>query len=321
MNASNNALQSQTQTFNAPQTSAPSIASSAMISELSISQWTGRILDPNASADVAKAKNADANVARVHKDLLGKCDELRAVQKFVTMVRNSHLAMTMPWSDSGLRLLPTAQYFKYHNVMTQYEDEFNRLTEQFIHAYDTAVIEAQLKLGDLFNPDEYPTVDAIRRKFAFRLSYVPIPDAGDFRVDIGNRAEQELRDSYREYYERQVSTAMGDIWKRLHTALEHMSAKLNDAPRYREDKDGNKVRINTQMHATLVPNMLELIDLMGVCNITGDTQMTAIQHQLESTFRGITTDALKEDPFLRSTTRAEVDNVLATINSLPSLDF
>lgn len=34
---------------------------------------------------------------------------------------------TMPWSNSGLRLLPTSKYFKYHQTMTalQMEDREN----------------------------------------------------------------------------------------------------------------------------------------------------------------------------------------------------
>jgi len=295
-----------------PNVSAPSIASSAMLVDLHITSWTARKRDKNASAEIAASKGAKEKATRLYKDMLADCEELSVINKFITRIReNTHRFMTLPWSDGGTRLLTTAQYFDYHNIMTQAKAEFEGYVDAFCDVYDDAVIEARLTLKDLYNPADYPPTEEVRKKFSFVLAYTPVPSAGDFRVDIGTQANNELREQFERASRDRINMAMMDMWKRLHTALKHMSEKL-DSPTGKSDK---------RFHATLVPNMLDLIDVMGKCNITGDSQMTAIQHQLESTFRGITTDALKEDAFLRASTKSEVDNVLATINSLPSLDF
>ena len=103
----------------APRISVPSIASSAMLVELSISVWTGIKKDKRASQDVEAQNGADTGVAKVSKKLLGDCAELKAVQDFTANVRTGiHYAMTMPWSNSGLRLLPTVKYFDYTKTMT-----------------------------------------------------------------------------------------------------------------------------------------------------------------------------------------------------------
>lgn len=62
--------------MNAPTINAPSIASSAVLIDLSISTWTGRKLDKRASNDVTASNNAAKGVANVHKKLLGDCAEL-----------------------------------------------------------------------------------------------------------------------------------------------------------------------------------------------------------------------------------------------------
>ena len=85
----------------------PSISSSATLVELGISKWTGRKLDKKASADVASANYAKSGVANVHKKLLGDCAELKAIDTLVGEARTAHYSMTMPWSDTGLRLLTT----------------------------------------------------------------------------------------------------------------------------------------------------------------------------------------------------------------------
>ena len=285
---------------------APSIGSSSMLCELSISTWTGRKKDRKASEDVTTDNRAASGVASVHKKLLADCQELVAVQKFTANSRNIHYAMTMPWSDTGLRLLPTAQYFKYHQTMTDIQNEYDRLVDLFLSGYEWEITQASAKLGDLFHRDEYPSVDSLRNKFGFRLSYIPLPDAGDFRIDIGNEATEQVKEHYQSYYSTQLNNAMNDVWQRTHKALSAMSERLDYS-----DNDDKKI-----FRDTLVTNVLDMVELLNVCNVNGDSQMTAARMKLEDAFRGVNADALREDEHLRSETKRTVDEV---IKSLPSI--
>ena len=293
---------------NQPAVNAPSIGSASMLVELSISTWTGRKLDKRASQDVIARNNADAGIANVHKKLLGNCDELTAVQKFTANVRNLHYGMTMPWSDTGLRLLPTAQYMKYHTAMTEVQNEYERMVQTFLDAYDWAITQSQAKLGDVFDPADYPSTDSIASKFRFRFSYIPLPDAGDFRIDIGNEGNELVRSHYQSYYAEQLKTAMDDVWQRAYKALSKMSERLDYA-----DHEQKKV-----FRDTLVSNVTDMVELLNVCNVTGDSQMAALAMKLDDTLRGVTPDALREDGYLRAETKRAVDDV---IKSLPSIDM
>ena len=292
-------------------TSVPSISSAAMLVELSIGTWTGRKLDKRASQDVTASNHADKGVANVHKKLLGDCAELDAVQKFTANARNVHYACTMPWSDTGLRLLPTTQYFKYHQEMTQLQSEYQRLVTAFLDAYNWEIQNSQLKLGDLFNADEYPSADSLTSKFRFKMNYMPLPDAGDWRVSIGNETEDALRSQYEGYYATQLQAAMGDVWRRAHDALTKMSERLD----YADDMTRKVFR------DSLVSNVTDIVELLGACNVTGDPVMSAAQRDLDEAMRGITPDALREDPYLRAETRRKVNEVRKTIDNLPSLGF
>ena len=293
---------------NQPAVNAPSIGSASMLVELSISTWTGRKLDKRASQDVTTRHPADAGIANVHKKLLGNCDELTAVQKFTANVRNLHYGMTMPWSDTGLRLLPTAQYFKYHQAMTEVQNEYERMVQTFLDAYDWAIAQSQAKLGDMFDPADYPSTDSIASKFSFRFSYIPLPDAGDFRIDIGNEGNELVREHYQSYYADQLKSAMDDVWQRAYKALSKMSERLDYA-----DHEQKKV-----FRDTLVSNVTDMVELLNVCNVTGDSQMAALAMKLDDTLRGVTPDALREDGYLRAETKRAVDDV---IKSLPSIDL
>lgn len=207
-----------------------------------------------------------------------------------------------------MRLLPTAQYFKYHEQMTAIQNEFNRLVDNFLQRYADEVVDAQVTLGSLFNPDDYPTVDSLTSKFAFRLSYIPLPDAGDFRLDVNNDAMSQMQTQYQEYYGRQLKNAMNDVWRRVYDSLSKMSERLD----YQSDETKKIFR------DSMVSNVVDMVELLRVCNVTGDSQMSAMANKLDETLRGVTPDALREDGYLRAQTKRAVDDV---IKSLPSLDI
>lgn len=284
---------------------APSITSSAMLVELNISVWTARKLDKRASEEVVSNKNAAKGVANVNKKLLGDCAELDAVQKFTANARNMHYAMTLPWSDSGLRLLPTTQYFKYQQAITEVQAETERLVGEFMKAYTWEVTQAQVKLGDLFSRDDYPTEDSVRSKFRFKVNYIPLPEAGDFRVDIGNETKNALAEQYSKYYESQLKVAMDDVWQRAFDALNKMSERLDY---------GNETK--KIFRDSLVDNLMDVVSIMEACNITKDPRMTQAQLDIERALRGVTPDALREDTALRMETKRKVDDI---IKSLPGL--
>ncbi len=292
----------------APKIAVPSISGSAMLVELSIRNWAGRKLDKSASQKVTIDNRASTGVANVNKKLLGDCAELSAVLKFAANVRNSHYAMTMPWSDTGLRLLPTSQYFKYNEQMIALKAEYFRLVEEFLSSYGWEITQAQVKLGDLFNPDEYPSAASLQSKFGFGFTYIPLPEAGDWRIDIESDAKQELAQHYQSYYRRQLEAAMADVNQRAYDVLIRMSERLDY-----EDNETKKV-----FRDSLVTNVLEIADLMDACNLTNDPAMKGNAQTLRDLLRGIDADDLREDHRLRRATKKAVDEVIAT---LPSLGF
>ena len=101
---------------------------------------------------------------------------------------------------------------------------------------------------------------------------------------------------------------MNDVWQRAYDALSRMSERLDY-----QDNENKKI-----FRDTLVSNVTDMVELLHVCNVTGDSQMSALANQLDETLRGVTPDALREDAYLRAETKRTVDQV---IKSLPSLDI
>ena len=284
--------------------SAPSVSSASMLVDLSISVWTARKRDKAASEKVTRDSRAARGVASVNKNLLGDCAELDAVQKFAENVRTMHRSMTMPWSDLGLRLLPTAQFFKYQKQMTALQDEFNRLAANFIEAYSWEISEAQVKLGDMYNASEYPSTDSVRDKFAFRMSFVPLPAAGDWRVDMEEEARKALQSEYGSYFDRQMKSAMDDLWGRLRDTLTTLVRQLEPTG------EGEKAR---RIYDSVIDRAHEMVSMMGTCNITNDPDMAAMQTKLAAALDGTSADALRSDDDYKAETKRKLDEAIAAL--------
>ena len=212
--------------------------------------------------------------------------------------------MTQPWGDNGDRILNMAYFMEFKDRLTDYEQQFSTAVNDFLNDYDTLVAAAAFQLGDLFNREDYPTRETIESKFAMRYSMTPLPQSGDFRVDIGEDGLKELKDQYEQVMHTRVVGAMTEAWERLHDCLTRMSERL-------EDTEDGKRKI---FRDSLVENAIEICGLLKSFNITNDTRMDEMRKQLEDAMRGVDATSLRDSDSLREQTKRKVDNILSKFN-------
>ena len=278
-----------------------SIGSSAMLVELNISTWTARKLDKKVSAEVDVAKGAKTSAVNVNKNLLAGTGFLDTITKYAANARAWHLSQTLPWSDNGQRLLPVSNFITYKEQLGKLNENFDALVGKFIEAYPNLVSAAAFQLGDLFNRDEYPEADAIARKFKFNYNFFPVPQAGDFRVDIGEDAKQELALSCQHAYEDRLNNAMSEAWQRLHKCLSNISERLTV-------NDDGKEKI---FRDSLVENAHELIDLLTHLNITKDPKLEQARVELFNTIGHHDAESLRSSVVAKESVKSKVDAILS----------
>ena len=281
-----------------------SIGSSAMLVELNISTWTARKLDKKVSAEVDVAKGAKTSAVNVNKNLLAGTGFLDTITKYAANARAWHLSQTLPWSDNGQRLLPVSNFITYKEQLGKLNENFDALVGKFIEAYPNLVSAAAFQLGDLFNRDEYPEADAIARKFKFNYNFFPVPQAGDFRVDIGEEARKEIEASCNSLSNSRIESAMKDAWSRLHEHLLRMSERL----------DYDEVADKKIFRDTLVENAVELVDMLKHFNITRDPSMEQARLALHDAIYGYEASDLRESFIARESVKRKVDEILGKFN-------
>ena len=133
------------------------IASSASLVDMSISQWAARKKDKRASAEVAQANNAETGVANVTKDLLAGSPALKAIHDMTSAIRVFHQDMTFPWGMHNL--LPTARYFDYHNGITDMFQQWDNLVSEFLASYEWSLARTHVladRWGICLTPTSIP---------------------------------------------------------------------------------------------------------------------------------------------------------------------
>ena len=276
----------------------------AMLVEFNASVWTARKLDRSTTSEVVASKNAAAkDAARVNKHLLAGRTELDVITQAVNRARQYVYDNTAPWSDSGLRLLPNRNFMAFAARMNEFDEEVAGLVKSFVDIYPTLITAQAMALGDMFKRDDYPTANEIMTKFSFRVNYMPVPTSGDFRVDVGNAAQEELRKRLEELNQERIDNAMSDVRKRLGEHLKRMSDRLTTDYIAGEAK-------TRRFHDSLVDGALELCDLCKVLNFTGDTELESARSTLEKVLVGVDPQDLRKNEPLRQDTKKAVDAIL-----------
>jgi hypothetical protein len=279
-----------------------SIASSAVLVELNISVWTANKLDKGATDTVLASNSASKDSAQVRKNLMAGTDKRKKIADYAAKIRLYHNQTTLSWSDKGARLLPTSLFMDYKSNMNVYQRNMTTMIDDFYANYADLIDLAKHHMGDLFNPYDYPSIDELRNKFGFRLVFSPLPEGGDFRLDIPKADMDELGEQYESAFNDRLKDAMREPWEKLHKTLVHISEKLTDV----EGDDETKKRY----HDTLITNAQELCGLLTHLNVTKDPMLETARRSLELTMLGVDIDAIKESPDVRSSVKAKVDDIL-----------
>ena len=278
-----------------------SISSSALLVELNISVWPASKLDREITDKVNSDAGAVRGASQTKKNLFAGTSLRKDIADFAARVRLYHNRHTLPWADKGERMLPTALFIDYKQTMNGYERTFEMMCDNFFIEYPRLVAEAPTALQGLFKAEDYPEIEEVKQKFGFKRTVKPVPEAGDFRLDIPAEDLEEMRSTFINQQDKKLADAMREPWERLHKTLVGMSEKLTDV----EGDDGKK-----RYHDTLITNPLELCELLTKLNVTNDPKLEEARRQVELTMLGANIESIKEDADTRSELKSKVDNIL-----------
>jgi hypothetical protein len=300
----------------------PSLSSTAMLCSLSISAWSGYKYDREASDEIAELHAAEKDAGRYNKRLVPR-DALKEITKALGEARRDHESLTLPWGDNGMRVLPGATYMDHTNLMKQREADFNGVVTRFVDGFES-LVRTQKRLGTLLKVDDYPgMVDEagtlrlafphqLRALFSFKTEVLPLSDANDFRVRLGDEDRERVKRRITESIQASLRIATRDLWQRLYKGVSHMATRMAE---YNSAEDGKKPKLFDSM----VSNIVDVVDVLPKLNIAGDTELDRMADDVR---RSLLVDPkeLRKSAAMRSDTAkaaAEITQRMAAYMGVP----
>jgi len=188
----------------------------------------------------------------------------------------------------------------YKDEMNARRSLFDDMVSEFILEYPQLVQIARSSMGSLYNAEDYPSAEGVQDKFGFRLVFSPVPEAGDFRLDIPQQDLADMRADYDIAFNDRLADAMHMPWTKLHDMLTNMSAKLTGS-----DEDTQK-----RWHDTFLTNGYDLCAMLSHLNITKDPHLESARRQLETALLNTNIEAIKSDDAERDNLKTKLDAIL-----------
>ena len=273
------------------------LRSRAMLVTINISVWNPKRKDVSASLDTLIRNSASTKAGAFIKNLLpdGAVDDVKRLEQ---RIRATFYKWTLPWRDNGIRILPSAAWADFSSEIKTLRSEFEAAVGEFLLNYDTHRAKAQRTLGGLFNPSDYPPVALVRTKFGVNVSWHPLPDGQDFRVDIPEQDLQEVLDGMTQGLTESLHLGAQDLRKRFVDALFNIVDRLYVTDRIFRD--------------SLIINLRELCDTATKLNLTGDLEIESLIRS-SKTISEADPDDIRNDDSLRESVCNAARAVLAKI--------
>ena len=290
-----------------PEEYAPTLSSSMVLVGLNQHVPTFKKLDKKQTAKLNRECNAERNTASVRKQYI-QCEELTVLNKVKSDQYDFHIGSTVPWFDGGIRGLYNKFLQGYMTEMDEWTALFEEKVEEFMEVYSWEKTEMDARMGSLYDARLYPPEEELRKRFGVEVNYIVLAEAGDFRCEVAAEAAEVVRTGYDKLLNDRKEAAYKDVYNRLLEPIQNMSKMLD----YR---DGEKP---TGFRDTRVPNVEKMLEVLRVCNVGDDPEMERTRLALANVLQGVSCDSLREDGYLRSNTKRDLD---AIIKNLPTLNI
>ena len=258
------------------------ITRDAMLVTLRIHNWSGKRYDRKASDHVALHHDADADAGRYTKRLLPRA-AFAALTRAVSAARSAHYDNTLPWDDQGRRLLSVDNFERYTTVLDGCIEQMVHARTRFLEDYDFHVARARASLGRLFDPGDYPAKEALAGKLRIRYQVAPVEDASHFLARLGAEDAARVRRGIERDVEARIEGALGELYRRLGSAVERVGERLRDG------EDGKPLVFRN----TMIEHLRALVDVAPRLNLFGDAHLAQLCEEVKERIASVEPDALR----------------------------
>jgi hypothetical protein len=280
-----------------------SLQSRALLAVLTIRKWDARVSDKRVNQSVASSFNTNQGVGNYSKKLLPGEKQLANINALAATIRQKFYKATLPWGIDGTFILPSALYTSFTETFNEDRRAWEQLVDDFVDAYPSLQQRAKEKLGDLYNPNEYPSPQMIRKRFHMEVNFMEVP-TGDFRCSLTDDEIDFIRRDVQRKTKEAEELAMREVWQRLFDRVEHIANKLSDPEAIFRD--------------SMLENAQEIVDLLPKLNIANDEKLEQLRNEVQKRLLNTSPKELRTNPVLRKAKAKEASAIVSAMSAFMS---
>ncbi len=227
--------------------------------------------------------------------------------KAVTAVRGRAVAywkgISLPYPEPGIRLIRQADIQDFDQRMADFRDELDTAVTDLNRHFDELRSAARNRLGDLFNPADYP--HSLIGLFAIEHDFPSIEPPNYLRQLSPELYEQECQRMQLRFDEA-VQLAEQAFLEELTKLVEHVTERLNG------QTDGRpKV-----FRDTAITNLNEFFERFRKLNVRSNEQLDELVDRAQQIVGGIEPQRLRDNGVLRQQVATQLAGVQSSLDGL-----
>ncbi|MCK5611959.1 hypothetical protein KAR91_59365 [Candidatus Pacearchaeota archaeon] len=269
--------------------------------QIKTSVWTGKI---KASTAAVNKTDADADFLSIHKSLVSK-ECLKPIENIRNLARGWVANRSLPFTVTGVLFIPKDMIEDVDQMLSVYQNQFYDKVDCFVDDYETYTRQAKDKLGELYNPTDYPK--DIRRKFSFEWNFFVM--AAPDKMSILSPA----------IYEREKENFQATMNEFEETAMQAMRSTFSGMmSRISERLSGEKKKT---FKDTTITNIRQFIKDFKSMNITDDKELEMLVARADECLgTKVTPEDLRTNDSLRLSLAGKMSFIDHQVSELVSED-
>lgn len=253
-------------------------------------------------------EGTDPEMVRVSKAILSG-PEYRAIARCDHRIRVRVARLGLPISSyfKGATVIPVTLLDEVEDRLDEYQATRRGAVDAFIAAYPSLVEQAKVRLGPLFDPEDYPPGETLSELSGVSIQYLTFDIPGVLR----HCSERARRRAMAEGRAKLVE-ATEEMQRHLRETFAGLVSHLRD--RLAPDPVTGERKV---LRASGVQRLLEFLDTFGARNsVAHDTDPAVLVAQARALVAGVDLPDLRTNDALRREMRRELDDLTAQLDRL-----
>jgi hypothetical protein len=262
---------------------------------LTSSVWGGKRKIPSSYLN---RQDADPDFITAHKLLVDK-ESIEPIEKARGAARSWLQNRSLPFPIKGVLFVPKDIIDRVDEKLQGFQDDFYEKVNEFLEKYDAIKIQSKEKLGELYNPSDYP--DDVNSRFNFSWNFF-IMDSPDNLSAISPALYARENHKFQVAMKSFEETAMATLRDNFGKMIGNMAEKMTGT-----GKNG-KCKV---FRDSLIGNIREFIDEFGYLNVVAeDTKLERLVGIAKAAIEGVSAQDLRDNKILRDGLSVSMGEIL-----------